>query len=542
MIKLISSWSNYMFIVMAVIYAISCFTVFLPSTSSRQVARMNRQETFMFIFHFVCYGVLFAFTRDTQILILYMAQAAFFKILIFIYQHVYPDCSRIMMNHMCFLMIIGFVMLSRIGVQTYAIKQFIIAAVSSLIVLVIPVFVEKAVWLKRLRWLYGIFGLCFLMSVKVIGRTINGSTNWIAFGPIQLQPMEFVKITYIFFIAAMLGKRPDFKRMIMTSLFCAAHVVVLILENDLGGALLYFTVFVLMAYVATGRLVYLFGGAGAGTVAGWLAYMLRAHVRTRFTVWKNPWEDANGKGYQITQSLFALGAGGWFGTGLTQGVPNVIPVVASDFIFAAIVEELGLIFSICLILIYIGIFVHFLRIAMDLEDRFYKLIGYGFSVCFIFQVFLSIGGVTKFIPSTGVTLPLISYGGSSVASTLIIFGIMQGMFMIAYKEDAERDYNRSREEWMENTGRDNQEYIEGFREGYRNDPPSEIDRNRSVGGSEDSGRIRLPNDPVSGTGPYASAAGLQPAPRLAVNRDEEGGRRREKKRKRDDYFKSSPKL
>jgi len=466
MIELISSWSNYIFIVMCVIYAISCFTVFLPSSPERQVKRMDRQEFFMFLFHFICYGVLFAVTKDTQVLLLYVVSAGFFKILIFIYQHVYPDCSRIMMNHMCFLMMIGFVMLSRIGVKQYAIRQFVIAFASSLVALAIPVFVEKAHWLTRLRWLYGILGLCFLMSVKVIGITRNGSTNWISLGPVSLQPMEFVKIAYIFFIAAMLCKRPDFKRMVLTAVFCAAHVLVLILENDLGGALLFFVVFVFMCYVATGRLVYLFGGMGAGIVAGWLAYMARPHVRTRFAVWSDPFEDPNGKGYQITQSLFAIGAGGWFGTGLTVGKPYYIPVVASDFIFAAIVEELGVIFSICLILIYIGIFVHFLRIAMDVEDRFYKLIGYGFSICFIFQVFLSVGGVIKFIPSTGVTLPLISYGGSSVASTLIIFGIMQGVFMIAYKEDEEREYRKAKEEWNKDTGRTDRGYLDGFRDGY----------------------------------------------------------------------------
>ena len=125
--------------------------------------------------------------------------------------------------------------------------------------------------------------------------------------------------------------------------------------------------------------------------------------------------------------------------GLTQGRPNDIPIVESDFIFSAITEEFGILFAICLILIYLGVFIHFLKIAMDVRGRFYKLLAYGFSICFIFQVFLTIGGVTKFIPSTGVTLPLISYGGSSVASTLIIFAVMQGIFIIAYKEDDENE-------------------------------------------------------------------------------------------------------
>lgn len=434
MLNIISTGSNYIFMIMCAIYALSCFTVFLPSSQERQIKRMNRQELFMFIFHFICYGVLFCKTFDTRVIILYLAQAVFFKVLIFIYAHIYVDSSRIMMNHTCFLLFIGFVMLTRLSFDQ-AVKQFVIVVACSLAVLIVPFFVEKAYWLKKLRWVYGIVGFLLLSTVFVIGTTKNGSTNWISFGPVAFQPSEFVKIAFVFFIAAMLEKKADFKTVLGTSLFSACHVMVLILEKDLGGALLYFVIYIFMCYAATGRLVYLLGGFTGGALAARLAYQLFAHVRVRFQAWRDPWSIIEGRGYQITQSLFAIGTGGWFGLGLTQGRPGDIPVVSSDFIFAAIAEELGVFFAICLILIYLGIFVHFLMIAMDVEERFYKLVAYGFSICFIFQVFLTMGGVTKFIPSTGVTLPLISYGGSSVASTLIIFAIMQGVFMIAYKED-----------------------------------------------------------------------------------------------------------
>ena len=399
---------------------------------------MDRQELFMFIFHFICYVVLFCKTFDTRVIVLYVAQAIFFKILIFIYAHIYPDSSRIMMNHTCFLLLIGFVMLTRLSFDK-AVKQFAIVAASSMLVLFVPFIVEKAFWLKKLRWLYGLLGLLFLATVFVVGTTKNGSTNWISAGPVALQPSEFVKIAFIFFIAAMFADKAGFWTVLVTSLFSACHVMILILEKDLGGALLYFVIFIFMCYAATGRLIYLFGGIFAGSVAARMAYALFSHVQVRFQAFKDPWSIIEGRGYQITQSLFAIGTGGWFGLGLTQGRPGDIPVVESDFIFAAIAEELGVFFAICLILIYLGVFVHFMKIAMDVEERFYKLVAYGFSICFIFQVFLTVGGVTKFIPSTGMTLPLISYGGSSVTSTLIIFGIMQGVFMIAYKEDDEDD-------------------------------------------------------------------------------------------------------
>ncbi len=446
MVNLISTGSNYIIIIMGIIYAISCFTVFLPSSEKQQIKRMDRQEKFMFLFHFICYGVLFAKTLDTKLIFLYAAQVIFFKFLMFLYARLYIDCSRILMNHTCFLLLIGFVMLTRLSFDK-AVKQFAIAAGTSVFVLFIPYFMKKAVFLKNLKWIYAIVGLLCLSSVFVIGTSQYGAMNWISLGHgIALQPSEFVKILFVFFMASMLTRAPSFKTLLITTIFAACHVMVLVMEKDLGGALIYFVVYVFLCYVATGRTIYLFGGIGAGVVAAKIAYMLFSHVRVRFIAWKDPWSVIDGSGYQIAQSLFAVAAGGWFGKGLTQGQPNDIPVIESDFIFSAITEEFGILFAICLILIYLGVFIHFLKIAMDVRGRFYKLLAYGFSICFIFQVFLTIGGVTKFIPSTGVTLPLISYGGSSVASTLIIFAVMQGIFIIAYKEDDEDEREQSNEQ------------------------------------------------------------------------------------------------
>lgn len=440
MLHFVSTSSNYILMIMCAIYALSCFTVFLPSKEERQNKRMNRQERYVFLFQIICFLVLLLQTKDYKVLILCVGQLLYFKIIIFFYGHFYRDCSRVLMNHSCFLLSIGFVMLARLSL-TNAIKQFVIVVAASVVCLVIPVFMEKAYWLKRLCWFYGILGIAFLSTVFVIGTTHNGSTNWISFGPVSIQPSEFVKICFIFFIAATLAKPPRFRVMAITILFAACHVLILVLEKDLGGALLYFVLFVFLCYVATGRMIYPIGGVIGGSAASLLAYKLFSHVRNRFLAWRDPWSCIQGKGYQITQSLFAIGTGGWFGMGLTQGNPKDIPVVESDFIFAAIAEEFGLAFAICILFVYLGIFLHFIKIAMDVDGKFYKLLAYGFSICFIMQVFLCVGGVTKFIPSTGVTLPLISYGGSSVCSTLIIFAIMQGIFMIAYgkeEEDEER--------------------------------------------------------------------------------------------------------
>ena len=184
-----------------------------------------------------------------------------------------------------------------------------------------------------------------------------------------------------------------------------------------------------MLYVATSKPIYLFSGLAAGSVAAIIAYRLFYHVRVRVIAWQNPFGYIDKEGYQITQSLFAIGTGGWFGMGLNRGLPTDIPVVDSDFIFSAISEELGGLFAICLILLFTSCFVMFINIALHQEEMFYRQIALGFSVMFGFQVILSIGGVIKFIPSTGVTLPLISSGGSSVLSTIIMFMIMQGVYL-----------------------------------------------------------------------------------------------------------------
>jgi Cell cycle protein. len=189
-----------------------------------------------------------------------------------------------------------------------------------------------------------------------------------------------------------------------------------------------FVTYVFILYCAAEKPLYLLLGLGGGSLASWVAYRLFDHVKVRVLAWQNPFGYIDKEGYQISQSLFAIGTGGWFGMGLNQGLPTSIPVVDSDFIFAAIAEEFGGFFALFLILLYVNCFVILINIALKSEDNFLRLLSLGFSVMFGFQVFLSVGGVIKFIPSTGVTLPLISYGGSSMVSTIIMFMIIQGIY------------------------------------------------------------------------------------------------------------------
>lgn len=331
-------------------------------------------------------------------------------------------------------MMIGFVVLGRLSYAS-SIKQLVIAAAAMVVCLFVPLFIERFTIWEKLGWQYAIVGIALLLLVFVIGVNHYGSRNWISIGGVELQPSEFVKIIYVFFVAGLLSKTASFRHVVVISAVAAVHVLILVAEKDLGAALIYFITYLVMLYVATMQVGYLLAGMGAGGVAAYGAYKMFTHVQTRVIAWQDPWNHINDEAYQICRSLFAIGTGGLFGMGLGQGMPDTIPVAESDFVFSAIAEEFGVIFSVCLILVYISSYIMFVNIAMKMKKRFYKLTAFGLSVVFIFQVFLCIGGVTKFIPSTGVTLPLISYGGSSIISTIFMFGIIQGMYVMNGREE-----------------------------------------------------------------------------------------------------------
>ena len=232
--------------------------------------------------------------------------------------------------------------------------------------------------------------------------------------------------------------------MCITTVIAAVHVLILVASRDLGGALIFFVTYLLMLYVATRKIFYLAGGVLAGSIAAVVAYYLFAHVRVRVLAWSDPLSVIENEGFQICQSLFAIGTGGWFGMGLYQGMPEKIPVVEQDFMFSAISEEMGGIFALCLLMVCVSCFLMFLNVAMQMKEQFYKLVALGLGIVYGFQVFLTVGGVTKFIPSTGVTLPLVSYGGSSLLATMIVFAIIQGLYILRQDEGKSNGTKRTK--------------------------------------------------------------------------------------------------
>ena len=266
------------------------------------------------------------------------------------YHLFYKHASELVLNNMCMLLTIGFVILTRISFEK-AFRQFIFVCAGFVISLLIPMVLQNMTLFRKLTWVYVIVGVGALGVVAIAGQTSYGAKLSLSIGPLTIQPSEFVKIIFVMFIASMLYQRQDFHQVMV---------------------------------------------------------------------------------YQVCQSLFAIGTGGWFGLGLGQGLPEKIPVVTKDFVFAAISEELGGVFALCLIMVCVSCFFMIMNVAMKLRDNYYRLTAVGLGTLYALQVFLTIGGVIKFIPSTGVTLPLVSYGGSSLLSTMIVFGIIQGLYIMQF--------------------------------------------------------------------------------------------------------------
>lgn len=439
MTNLIVETSKYLMIFLFALYTYECFASFRSRLTEEKKNRIfRRQIVLMYLIHLDAFLAIYAVAGDEMMILFYAFQVIFAAITISCYQLFYEKASRLLVNNMCMLLLIGFIMLTRLSVEK-AVKQYIIAAVSMVFTLIIPLLIRKVKSLRKLTWLYGIIGILGLLVVAVLGATSYGAKLAISIAGVSIQPSEFIKILFVFFVACMLYEKTDFKRVCITTVLAAAHVLILVASRDLGGALIFFVTYLVMLYVATRKIFYFAGGLLAGSIAAVLAYEMFSHVRVRVLAWSDPLSVIENEGYQISQSLFAIGTGGWFGVGLYQGMPEKIPVVEQDFIFSAISEELGGIFALCLIMVCVSCFLMFLNMAMQMKAQFYKLIALGLGTVYGFQVFLTIGGVIKFIPSTGVTLPFVSYGGSSLLSTMIMFAIVQGLYILRQDEGETND-------------------------------------------------------------------------------------------------------
>jgi cell division protein FtsW (lipid II flippase) len=299
--------------------------------------------------------------------------------------------------------------------------------------------------LDHYRYLIGAAGLALLIGTIVTGTTVNGSKLWIhAFG-FTIQPAEFAKLAIVVFLAGYLDDKkvllsvpqrhvlgvplPAFKYFGPLLVMWVLSLAMLVFMKDFGTALLFMSIFVALMYMATARAVYVVAGAGLFAAAGALAVYVVPHVQERFAIWLDPWSDPLNKGFQVLQSLFTIADGGVLGAGfgrgfLLYGGKPLIPFLETDFIFAAIANETGLVGAVGLILVYLLFVWRGFRIAVDAPDGFSKLLAAGLAIAFAIQVFIIIGGVTRLIPLTGITLPFVSYGGSSLTANLVLVALL----------------------------------------------------------------------------------------------------------------------
>ena len=351
----------------------------------------------------------------------------------------YPKGDRTLLCLSWFLCAVGLIFVYRLKPELF-IMQALWVVTGGIAFLAAALVSAKIDRLFRYKYLIALCGIILLAIALVFGVEIGGSRNWVIIGPIRFEPFEFARLLMVIFLAAYLDERrilfaaPDWKlgivrlpdKRILAPLVViwGAAMLVLIFQKDLGAALLFFATAVLLMYIGTGRLIYIGGGALVFFGGSIVCYLLYWHVRVRVDIWLNPWLDPDGRAFQIVQSLFALAAGGLWGTGIGLGHPSLIPEVHTDFIFAAIGEELGLLGALAVLLAYCLLIARAFRIAMLSQNNFLSLLSAGLACFFALQVFLIIGGVTKFFPLTGVTMPFVSYGGSSMVSTSIILGIL----------------------------------------------------------------------------------------------------------------------
>jgi cell division protein FtsW (lipid II flippase) len=288
----------------------------------------------------------------------------------------------------------------------------------------------------------GLAGIVMLLLpiVPGIGREINGARLWVAIGPLSFQPAEFGKVLIVVFLASYLSDKremlaagsgrfalPRAKDLGPLLIAWATSLAVLFLEKDLGASLLYFAVFLVMLWVASGRPLFLLVGLVLFIAGAWAGYLLLNHVQLRVDYWLHALDPQKvyGLGYfQLAQGQFALASGGLVGTGLGQGSPGLITYAFSDFIFAAIGEELGLLGTTAILLVYLSLIGRSLRVGIERTDAFGTLLATGLTTIFAVQTFVIVGGVTRLIPLTGITLPFVSYGGSSLVANFVILALL----------------------------------------------------------------------------------------------------------------------
>lgn len=401
-------------------------------------------------------------TFDLDKLLVFVGGLVFFIYAFMASNLIFKNSCPLLFNGCFFLLDVSLIMLQRLSPKLVK-SQLIWIFVGFTLSLFLPLVFKYIKKIETYKNSYAIIGILILMLPSFFERVL-GANNWIKIFGLQVQPSELVKVIFVFFLASAFNKTASLnKDTIVTIIISACFVFVLVLQRDLGGSLIFFMTFMVILYIATGNNL-LFGLGFLGTtVFSTVVYTLFknkpffSHINVRIEAFLHPWNDFYGDGNQIMNSLFAIGTWGFLGSGLTRGMPNKIPVVTTDFIFAAIAEEFGSLFAFCLLSIYVIIYFRGVIVSLRTSSNFMSLVTAGLTALLAFQTFLIVGGVIKFVPLTGVTMPFVSYGGSSMIVSLIMISIIQIGF--DYKQDTleinkityEEDNNNKEKDEVVNT-------------------------------------------------------------------------------------------
>ena len=342
---------------------------------------------------------------------------------------------------------VGMVMLSRIdatGGTDYARRQML-WFLMGIAVFYLSFFIYlKVPALSKLLWVYlGLSYLLFIVTL-VLGTSINGAKNWITLGGFSVQPSELIKVLFVFFLAAAFANvdKLRFKNLDgkwTLSILSYAFFGFLVLQREWGSALVYFLVYACLCYHSGFGFLFLLINAFPAGLAGFVGAKVLPHIQTRIAIWQDPWADPTVKGWQIIQSMLAINAGGFLGVGIGRGSPESVPESYSDAIFSLICEELGIFGGIAVVLLFFILVYRGLKIALKTKNTFDRTVALGLTLLFGFQSFIIIGGMIKLIPLTGVTLPFISYGGTSLLISFFQIGVLSAISQRSLqtkKEDA----------------------------------------------------------------------------------------------------------
>ncbi len=335
---------------------------------------------------------------------------------------------------------LGIIMLYRLNPKT-GLKQLIWFVAGIVLFFITYVLFTKIKLWSRLGFVYAAASIILNIVTLLFGSRINGARSWIIIGGRSMQLSEVTKIIFILFLACYYDRQKEgliyfpvikfLSREAQNRVFLAGvtfmNIILMIFQKEWGTVALFFLLYIILLYVFGNNRLFLIANGVTAIPIALFAYFFIYHIRVRFDMWLDPWSDASGKGYQILQSLFAVGTGSFLGTGIGGGQPNLIPAVNTDFIFSAICEEMGVLSGIAIILLYFILCYRGIKIVLGIKYGFYKVLSLGISVMFGIQTFIIIGGVIKLIPLTGITLPFVSYGGSSLITSFISLGILQAV-------------------------------------------------------------------------------------------------------------------